>query len=82
MMKKTLLTRKERTMNQTTDDPRTMLQPTERVTILASYCLDEDCTDDVPCRDCLLKCSQFDLLQSVYVDPAGLVGDAFEEATK
>ena len=45
------------------------------VTLLASYCGEEfvDCTDDMPCRECLKMCNNYELVDKVWARYIGQV---------
>lgn len=49
-------------------------QSTRRVLLLASYCGDDnlDCTDSVPCRDCLGMCGIADIRGSIIANHGGI----------
>ena len=37
------------------------------VTLLASYCEDSDCTDRLPCYECVKMCNQYEIQEFVPV---------------
>jgi hypothetical protein len=45
------------------------------VTLLASYCQGDDCTDKEPCRECLKMCNIFEITNDVVADYKGQVDE-------